>query len=154
MQPPSLPILLNRLESQQRTERFVREQIQKTIGPLPHLANPLLQFTEERLPTYRQTALVQHDPLQLCSDETAQEQAPLPRCKPVAGVEGHARQRDGRSPEQHGLLHARLRRLVRHRACLAGPTAALRTAERNDRPTVVLAGPDDVDLVTTLRPVL
>src|SRR5262245_18293806 len=79
-----------RLDSDERACRFVSQKIQQTVGPLSHFTNPLLQLVEKRLPPRRQTALVQHDHLQLLAHQSAHEDISPPLRKPLARVERHS----------------------------------------------------------------
>src|SRR6185436_3379731 len=80
--------------------------------------------------------------------QRADEQIAAPRRQQVAGVEGHARRCNRGHPIADRLLHAVLARAV------VDLGAAVIDAEADDRPAVVLALVDDVDLIAAARPVL
>src|SRR5687768_8104432 len=86
--------------------------------------------------------------MQLKAREAADEQIALPPGQTVAGVEHHARQRDRRDPDGDGLLHSFA--IPDRRDRVAGVLAS----KRHQRPTVVLAGLNQIELVAALRTLL
>src|SRR2546428_12454395 len=100
------PRWLKGLDPQQSSRGLVRQEIQEPIWTLPHFANPLLQLQEERLSPGGQAPLIHHDHLKLLADECAHEDVALPLWESVARVNRHAREGDGRRPEQPRLLQA------------------------------------------------
>src|ERR1700730_3111162 len=78
----------------------------------------------------------------------AHEQVVLPRRKLVAGVERQPRWRNRRHPEDGRLLHPILVHL------LVDARAQIEPAEADERPAVVLAWLEDVDLIATVRAIL
>src|SRR6185503_2162569 len=84
----------------------------------------------------------------LARAQAADEHVTLPRGQLVAGVEREARDRDRRSPIDDRRLEALVRRQLRL------PRAGIRAAVAHERPAVVLAGANDVELVAAVRPVL
>src|SRR5690606_10674890 len=93
------------------------------------------------------TAQPELNALHLHAAQRADEQAALPFGELVARIEREARRRDLRHPEHPRLLHAfAVPRLVRHER------ARVVAARRDERPAVVRAGLDDVDLVAAHRP--
>ena len=136
---------------------MVRRHVQQAIRSLLHVADPLVELGQQRDVTHRQSPLVEDDALQLGGGHPADEQAPLPRRKRVARIEGHAAGRDDGVPVEQRLLHAGRAGLGQFRARPAGADRGfpgVRAAVRDDRPAVVPARPDDVELVAALRAVL
>src|SRR5262249_2289824 len=78
----------------------------------------------------------------------ADENVVLPVWKLVAGVEGHAGNRDRGNPENSRLLHPFLPRFV------ADAWTEIETTEADQRPAVIFPRLQNVDLVTAIRPVL
>src|SRR5262245_34327651 len=115
-----------RLEPQQRPILLVRQQIEKPVGPLPHLADPLLELGQHRVAAYGEAIRGQDDPLQLLTDERPDEDAALPFGKAIARVERHAGEADRGSPEEPGLLEIVTGRLARNRAAAAADLPRVR----------------------------
>src|SRR5262245_44757571 len=130
---------LHRLDSQQRSRGFVSQQIQKTVGSLANLANPLFELRQKRLTPRRQALLIQHDELQLLANERTDEHAAFPRGEFVSRVDRHPRKCRRRRPEENRRLHFGRERLRLLRTRAAGHIAAVRSAQRNHRPPVVFA---------------
>src|SRR5260221_13931288 len=78
----------------------------------------------------------------------ASENVPLPLWETIASIEGQPRRRDCRHPEHQRRLHSFLPRPVVH------ARAKIETAEADDRPPIVLAGLEDVDLLPAVRTLL
>src|ERR1043166_2222577 len=113
-----------------------------------------MQIAQERLATQFLPLVVEDDALQLAGGRplalthAADEQAAPPTGKAIAVVERPARQRDGRHPVKRWLLEA-LARVLR-----VEPRSAVVAAIAGKRPSVILAGQDDVDLVAAVRSLL
>src|SRR5690606_12800672 len=97
--------------------------------------------------------LVEQDALELpCARNlavahAADEHVALPFREPVAGIEREAGRRDRRHPEHARRLETVVRRVV----AFVLPRPRIRPAEAHDRPAVVRAGPEHVELVAAVR---
>src|SRR5688572_94936 len=85
-----------RLDAQQRRVVFLRQHVQIAIGPLTHVADSLLQLSEQRLAPDLLPLLVELNAIdlprarRLALAQAADEDVPLPAGEHVAGVEGQA----------------------------------------------------------------
>src|SRR2546427_2372558 len=86
----------DRLDPQQRRRIFVGQQIEQSIGPLPDVANTLMEVAEQRLASELLPLVVEHDPLELSGRRhfafahSADKRVALPAWKAVARVEREA----------------------------------------------------------------
>src|SRR5262245_60300866 len=103
---------LSWFDAHQRGIVFFGQQIYVTVGPLAHVANALAELSQQRLATQLFPLVVELDALQLTRPrhlalpQTADEQVALPSGELVAGIEGHAGERDGRNPHHDRLFDA------------------------------------------------
>src|ERR1700734_3644512 len=84
----------------------------------------------------------------LASAHGTNKHVALPIRKTVARVNGHSSNGDGWYPNYERTLHAFPRRVVRN------PWAGIVAPEADNRPTVVAAGKNNVDLVPTIGAIL
>src|SRR5688572_16847869 len=56
--------LLRRLQAQQRPIIFVRDDVNQAVRTLPHIANTLMQFTQQRFTPQLLHLVVDHHPLE------------------------------------------------------------------------------------------
>src|SRR5262245_49889055 len=111
------------------------------------VADPNVELCQQRFVSLGLQRLVERDTLKLLAAESAHEQIPLPFGNPIAGVKRQAGGADRRHPIHHRHFHARsiprlLRRLV----------ARIDLPQRYDRPAVIAAGEQHVELVAPERP--
>src|SRR5688572_2193578 len=145
-------LFLRWLDAEQRGVVLFGEHVQITIRSLPHVADALLQFAQHRLAPDLLPLLVELDPLhvsgarRLALPQAADKDIPLPAGEHVAGIERQARYGDRGNPDDGRLLHPRARRSEARAHVVAAIT--------DDRQAVVLPGPDHVDLVAPVRPLL
>src|SRR5688572_2029048 len=98
------------LEPQQRPIILVRDDVDQTVRTLPHIANTLVQFGQQRFTAQLLHLLGDHDAFEttgtrhLAAARAADEQIALPRRKAITGVERHARRRDRWNPQNERLL--------------------------------------------------
>src|SRR5262245_33515756 len=143
-----------RLDANERSVVLFGQHIHVSVGTLSHVADALAELAQHRLTPDFFPLVVELDALQLTGSrrltlpQSADEQAALPSSEAIAGVERHARERNRRNPHDVRLLHALAHRLIRHaRSRIAAPLT-------DHRPSVVLAGLNDVDLVAAVWPLL
>ena len=128
--------------------------VQQAVGALRHVAHALPQIDEQRLAAQLLHLLVEQDAVELArardlaGAQAADEHVALPLRQLVARVEREARDRDRRRPVDDRRLEAFVRRQLRL------PRAGVGAAVAHERPAVVLAGADDVELVAAVRAVL
>ena len=133
---------------------LVGQQIQQAVRSLPHVADSLTQLGQQRLAPQLLHLLVEEDALEmarardLAGAQRADEDIALPLRESVAGVERHAGDRDRRHPVDERRLEARVSR------ALDLPRPRIGAAVAHERPSVVGAGLEDVDLVAAVRAVL
>src|SRR5688572_7523254 len=151
--PPPTPTSA-RLDAQPRPFIPAGKHVQQSTGALLHVANALAQVDEQRLAPQLFHLRVEEDAVELAGAgdlagaQAADECVALPQRQLVARVEREARDRDGRRPVNGRRLETFVRRQLRlPRAGIGAPVA-------HDRPAVVLAGTDDVELVAAIRAVL
>jgi len=99
-----------RFDTQQCTVVLVGDHVEQAVGPLPHVANPLMQVAEQPLAAQLLELVVEHDALEaararnLADARAADEQVTFPRGKSIAGVERQAGRCDRRQPKNERLL--------------------------------------------------
>ena len=81
--------------------------IQEPVGSLLDVSNSLTELGKQHLATALQVLRVEYDPGQLPAGEPSREQVARPLGKLVTGVEGHARDGDGRLVVRERFFHAR-----------------------------------------------
>src|SRR5206468_4564206 len=142
------------LDAQDRAVVFVGQQVEQSVWTLPYLADPLPQFAEQRFATQFFGVGVEDDtfevagPRDLAGAHRADEDVALPAWKAIAGVNGQARSCDRRNPRDERRLQAFSSGMFGNaRTSIVAPVA-------HERPTVVAARQDDVDLVAAVRTVL
>src|SRR6185295_8653464 len=145
---------LFRLDAQHRARGFVCDHVEQAVRALLHVANPLVKIDEQRLAPQLLHLLVEQDAIEmaragnLALAQPADEHVTFPLRELVAGVEREARDRDRGRPVDHRRLVAVVRgHLVVERARIVAAIA-------HDRPAVILASLDDVELVAAVRAVL
>src|SRR5712692_9429979 len=138
----------DRLDPDQRRLIFVGQQIQQPVWTLPHVPNPLMEVSQQRLAPELLPLVVEHDPLELSGRRhfafahPTDKRVALPAWKAVAGVEHEARRRNRRHPEDDRLLESG-RRGRKARAVVVAAVA-------DDRPAVVAARLQHVQFVATV----
>src|SRR5262249_42055312 len=126
--------------------------IDQPIRALPDVADALVQLAEHRLAPDFFPLVVEHQPLQLTGARNlafahpAYEDTPFPPRKPVAGIEQQAGRGDRGHPENRGLLEVGAGR--------SKARAEIVAAVAHDRPSIVLAGPKDVQFVAPVWSIL
>src|SRR5262245_298804 len=145
------PWLVSRLDPEQRPVALVRDHVEQPVRTLADVANaPALVF-EQRLAAGLFHGGVEHDALDatgawdLAVAHAADEQISLPLREPVGRVEAHARRRYRRhevDDRRHHAFELKALGLIR---------PGVRAAETHERPAVVAARLDDVDLIAAVR---
>src|SRR2546425_12402368 len=113
-----------------------------------------MQLGQQPLAAHLVAALVEDHALDvprarnLARPKRADEHIPSPFRELVACIEGHPRRRDRGYPEHDRLLHAFTKWHFRL------PRSLIRAPEAHERPAVVAARKDDVDLVSAIRALL
>src|SRR5688572_5624753 len=145
--------LVRRLYLQNYCIRFVGGDIQQTVTPLLDVANPAAQVAEQRLATQLFVVLVNQDSIEpagagnLPVAHAADEDVALPLGQTIAGIEGDARHGNRGHPVDDRVADS----FLRERPL---PRTAVGAAEADERPAVVGAGHEDVDLVSAVWSVL
>src|SRR5690606_3845546 len=121
-------------------------EVDRAVGALPDIPDPAHSF-EYHL-NVRHAPTLDGQAGELLPGNPADEEAAPPLRERVARVDEQARRRDGRDPVVHGLLHPLAVRGDVDRVAVVVDAVA------DDGPAVVAAGPDEVELVATARPVL
>src|SRR6188508_3283173 len=91
---------LRRLELQDGAIVFIREQVEKAVGTLANVSNPLPQLDQQRLAPDLLPFVIEDDSMQLtCAANASELQPPgeqvvLPVREAIARIERHARYRD------------------------------------------------------------
>ena len=94
----------SRLNAQERPVVLVRQQVEESVGPFAHFPDTLPELRQHRLAPQLLCAVVEHNALQVaCARYSAlaqgsYEHVASPRRKLVAGVDGHAGDRDRGQP--------------------------------------------------------
>src|SRR5207237_7356209 len=90
---PSLPsarcFAIYRLESQEGSPGLVGKHIQKSIRTLPHVADSLLDLSQQIFAEHRHSLRVQDNALKHHSSHPAHEDVPFPCWKLLPSVERH-----------------------------------------------------------------
>src|SRR3974390_1578484 len=133
--------LARRREAQDATVVLIREQVDRAVRTLPHVADAPAELVQHALLAHRPVVLQLQAGHEL-EFQRAVEQAVLPGWHEIAGVEGHARRRDRGRPVPHRIDHA-------FGVLFAGADrrAVVIDAEADDRPAIIAALLDNVDLV-------
>src|SRR5688572_7260446 len=145
--------LFCRLYLQNDCVRFVGGDVQKAVTSLLDVANPTAQVAEQRLTAQFLVVLVNQDSIEppgagnLAVAHAADEDVALPLGQTIAGIEGDARHGNRGHPVDDRVADS----LLRERPL---PRSAVGAAEADERPAVVGAGHEDVDLVSAVWSVL
>ena len=133
---------------------MVRQHVEQLVGPLAHLADALAEVLQQRFAAQLLHLVVEDDALQVAGAgdaallQGADEDVALPRREQVAGVDGEAGGGDGGQPHHDRRLVAVAGRVRRD------PRAGIEAPEAHQRPAVVAAGLEDVELVAAVGAVL
>jgi hypothetical protein len=94
--------LIRRLQAQQRPIIFICDEVDQAVRALPHIANALMQFRQQRFTTQFLHLVGDYHSFEaagarhLTAARAAHEQIPLPGRESIAGVEHQSRRRDRR----------------------------------------------------------
>src|SRR5690606_2493593 len=135
-------------DPQNRALVLVGHDVQQAVRTLRDVADALAQLDEQALAAQLLEVLIEQHAIEpagarnLAVAQAADEQIAFPFRKRIAGVERKARYRDCGRPIHDRRLVARMRRAFVARL----PWARIRAAEADERPAVVQARTDHVDL--------
>ena len=118
--------------------------VQVAVGTLLHVADADVQRSQQHFPLLRllRLGVIERHAPQRLPVQRSEKRAALPALEPIARVEDQARRADYRVPEHPRVVHAFPGpRVIRH------GRAGVVAARRHQRPPVVVAGKQDVDLV-------
>ena len=145
--------LLRGVDTKQRAVGFVGKQVEQAVGPLPDVADAVVEVAEYTFAVEFFPLVVEIDALQVAGTRdfafahAADEQIVFPAGIAVAGIEVQAGDGYGGHPVDHGRLHTFFIRIDGHaRAGVDSPVA-------DDGPAVVLAGSEYVDFVAAVGPI-
>src|SRR6187549_2963955 len=126
--------------------RLLGGHVEIAVRPLLDVPDAIVERRQEHLPLLVLLRLrhVERDAPQRLAVQRAEERVVLPALELVAGVENETRRADRRHPEHPRVVHARLRPRNRRPGVVA--------TGRGERPAVVVARLEDVDLVAAERP--
>src|SRR5688572_5222917 len=142
------------LDAQNRAGVLVGQEVQQLVRALPHVADALTQIHEQHLTAQLFPVVVEANALEmsrardLAHAHAADERVALPIRELVARVDREARGCDRRHPVDDRILESFARKPFRL------PRAGIRAARADERPAVVHAGLQYVDLVAAVRALL
>src|SRR5262245_61629272 len=126
---------------------LTRDQVDQAVGTLPDVSNLLSHGVQHQLALVLSSP-TDPNPLDHLPAHSGHEQVSLPCWKAIAGVKQNIRDTNRRHPEEARRLHAFAKWL------LANDLATVFAPITDDRPSIVRAPLNDVDLVSTHRPML
>src|SRR5688572_10015419 len=141
-----------RIDPEQRRLIFVRQHVQRTVRADTHVADALMQLSQHRFAPDLFPALVEHDAVDLSGarhlafPQSADKQIVLPRRHAIVGIERHPARGNRGYPDDDWHLHPVTGGLV------GNARAHVAASVRDNRPAIVLAGTNDINLVTAIRP--
>src|SRR5215471_6388023 len=139
-----------RLHANQSPVVFSSEQVKKSVGSLADIANAVLQFAKHSFAMKLFPLVVEVDAFQMAGARNfsgahaADEDIVLPVGKLIAGVKGHAGNRDCGNPEDQRRFHSFLP------GDLTDARAKVEPSETHHWPSVILAGLENIDLIATI----
>src|SRR5437868_2306375 len=126
----------------------VSQNIDGAIGPDTNIPDPTVQVSEQRFLRY-DLVVDEGEAIEHHAGQATYQDASPPLRKQIPVIESEARGRDYGVPIIHGLFHT-----LFVRDTLADSGARIVNAVGDDRPSVILAPLDDVQLVAAAGPVL